>query len=671
MLAHVGPAVTFAGSDLTFQFLPDYAYLAERLRAGAVPLWNPLHGQPFLAMLVPGALYPARLLLLVLDVPTAMHVSTIVHLVLSFAGTFALARALGTGALGSVTAGAVFVGIHDFPALYWPNFLEGGAWMPIAAFALVRLATTGAWRWAVALGASVGLVVLAGCYQHTLYAGYGLGVLALALLVDPSRRGRLGSTSTIVALGVAVALAAATAAPQALPTLAWSAETLRSGAPLTDLQIDPYPFPGRIWAAMFPGWGRDSLMLVSTPVVAVAALGCLAARGFGVVLGLGLAGAIVLCLGRGTPVFGLVHMLPGFTAFRSPERLLFLVAFFAAIGAALGVDRLARGPRVLRALAVACAIAIGWNLFAPQRIDSALPWTLPPAGVAGPPGLLALVAERTAGGRTLLTGNGAGDGIFVKQPGLRHVLALEDYNPLSSRRLAAYLRAIEGEPPPTPSDPDLFLGFVSMKRPVVRPELLDAASVRTILLASQAAMAIRSPPFRPLARERSWTLYENPLALPRAYTIARARVVPDDAAALDALATVDPRDRVVLVAHDAPADGPPDSLREARIAVDEPERVVVEAHVDRPEIVVLTDPIAPGWTARVNGVAADLLPANHLGRGVVVPPGDVRVELEYRAPGFRSGLLAFVAAWSAAAALAAAGALRARFAAGAPPSRRS
>jgi uncharacterized membrane protein YfhO len=128
------------------------------------------------------------------------------------------------------------------------------------------------------------------------------------------------------------------------------------------------------------------------------------------------------------------------------------------------------------------------------------------------------------------------------------------------------------------------------------------------------------------------------------------------------------RDEVVLVARDAPTNGPPDSLREARIAVDEPERVVVEAHVDRPEIAVLTDPIAPGWTARVNGAPAEIVPANHLGRGVVVPPGDVRVELTYRAPGLRPGLVAFVAAWTAVATLAGARAVRARVRAGAPRS---
>src|SRR5689334_1607393 len=47
-------------------FLPAYEYEAARLAAGSFPLWNPYEGGgvPFLATLQPGALYPARLLLL-------------------------------------------------------------------------------------------------------------------------------------------------------------------------------------------------------------------------------------------------------------------------------------------------------------------------------------------------------------------------------------------------------------------------------------------------------------------------------------------------------------------------------------------------------------------------------------------------------------------------------
>jgi len=647
VLGRVDRTVTFAGADLSYQFLPDYAALAARLRSGELPTWNPLQGQPFLATLLPGTLYPARLLLLVLDVPTAMHVSTVMHLVLSLVGTFLLCRALGTGALAATTGGAAFVGIHALPSLGWPSFLEGGAWLPVAALALVRLAATASFGWAIVLGTALGLCVLAGCYQHALYAIYALALLALALLADPARRGRLATPPMTLRLVVAVVVAVATAAPQALPTLAWSAETIRSGVPLTDAQLDPYPWPMLVWERMFPGLGEENGLAVTIPVALLALLGCVTHRRFGAVLLFATASSIVLCLGRGTPAFTLFRVLPGFASFRLPDRLIFVVAFFMALGVALGVDYLGRRGRIGRVVAALGAVAVAVNLFLPRRIVSALPWTLPVETLGGPPALMSEVERFTDGGRTLLTGTAHFDGITVKHPGMHGVRNLEDYNPLSSRRLAAYLLAIVGKP--LRSDDPLFLGFLPMNERIVRPELLDMASVRTVLL-RVFGMPSREPPFRPLGTYGRWTLYENPRAFPRAYTIDRARFVPDDAAALDLLITpgIDARQEVVLVG-DAVRElgaGPADSLREARIVRDDPEHVTVEARSDLTSVVVLTDPIAPGWRATVNGRPAPVLAANQLGRAVVVPAGENRVDFVYHAPLLPAGLAVAVIGWT-------------------------
>src|SRR5690242_14067970 len=55
-----------AAGDGFGYFLPAYVYEAERVRHGGFPFWNPYQGAgvPFLATLQPGALYPARLLML-------------------------------------------------------------------------------------------------------------------------------------------------------------------------------------------------------------------------------------------------------------------------------------------------------------------------------------------------------------------------------------------------------------------------------------------------------------------------------------------------------------------------------------------------------------------------------------------------------------------------------
>jgi uncharacterized membrane protein YfhO len=84
--------------------------------------------------------------------------------------------------------------------------------------------------------------------------------------------------------------------------------------------------------------------------------------------------------------------------------------------------------------------------------------------------------------------------------------------------------------------------------------------------------------------------------------------------------------------------------------VDDPERVVVDVAPARPGVLVLTDAFAPGWGVRVDGVPRALRQANYLVRGVLVAPGDRRVEFSYRAPGFALGLTALILAWGVAAA---------------------
>jgi uncharacterized membrane protein YfhO len=69
-------------------------------------------------------------------------------------------------------------------------------------------------------------------------------------------------------------------------------------------------------------------------------------------------------------------------------------------------------------------------------------------------------------------------------------------------------------------------------------------------------------------------------------------------------------------------------------------------------LLVLDDAFAPGWSASVDGAAAEILPANYLARGVWVPAGAHQVVFEYRTPGLREGWavlaagVAVIAAWA-------------------------
>ncbi len=278
--------------DLFHFFLPSYSFEAERLRALALPFWNPYQaaGVPFLATLNPGALYPARLLLLLTDVPTAMAWSALGHIVFAALGTFALCRALGATRAGSLAGAVTFATTFAVPSLYIPSFLEAGAWLPFAGLALVRVVSAGGLWWTAVLGMAAGMPVVAGGYQTSLYAAYGLALLALALLAGPHRHAPVPFRVRVGRLLLAALLAFGWAAPQLLPTLAWSAETTRQARGLTDLQILPVPglftAPAILASNIFPGPWYLTPFYLSLPALVLALIGFTASGVFGAIVGL-------------------------------------------------------------------------------------------------------------------------------------------------------------------------------------------------------------------------------------------------------------------------------------------------------------------------------------------------------------------------------------------------
>ena len=84
--------------------------------------------------------------------------------------------------------------------------------------------------------------------------------------------------------------------------------------------------------------------------------------------------------------------------------------------------------------------------------------------------------------------------------------------------------------------------------------------------------------------------------------------------------------------------------------------------VDAPRagLVYSADSFMPGWSARVNGRPAEILPANYAFRAVAVPAGRCEVELSYWPPGLTPGLLVTLASALALGGVAAWPALRKR-----------
>jgi hypothetical protein len=234
-----------------------------------------------------------------------------------------------------------------------------------------------------------------------------------------------------------------------------------------------------------------------------------------------------------------------------------------------------------------------------------------------------------------------------KVASLQRFRSVTDYEPLNLRRQAEYFTYLaEGRLlPKKKSRP--FSGrldrLTAPKSPgalAKRGRLLDVAAVRYFLIPGgvghkpELAEYIQSRGFeRRAIRDPNVALFENPHAVPRAFVVYDLRAAPP---AEELLATMsepcfDPlvwsyvdTDTELEPSSDAPSRGRP-----ARIVVDEETVVEVEASLDAPGALVLADAYYPGWVATVDGKPAEILPANHLFRAVVLPKGSHRVRFEY------------------------------------------
>jgi hypothetical protein len=647
--------------DLYWYFLPSYAYQARRMAEGVIPLWNPDQavGQPFLATLQPGVLYPPRLLLLVTDPAHAMAVSLAAHLVFIVVATYAFGRALHASRLASSVAAIALGAMLGGNQFYWPSYFEAGAWWPVMALALVRVVGGGGWGWAVLLGVSGAMPVLAGGYQMTLYMGYALAVLAAGLLADRRYR-RAGWGTLVLRLGVAGLVALATAAPQLLPTLAWSAETARRAAPLTDVQLDPYAWlrpPRELVRQTLLGGSGFQPFFLSIPAVALALLGFARRGALGVVMGVGTLVLYGVSLGPGSPLFPLYRVLPALAMYRFPYRLLTSVFFLVATGVALGLDvlerrRPARSPWLGTAAAVVAAAAVLALVVVPLRNRTMVPWLHARQVLAGSP-LMQLAARQAGDGRIFFAGSW--NLLQPRDAMLIGAHAVQDYEPLASRRLQHYLYAIAGQPLPPDDAPTPFLGNVSSPNSLAQPRLLDLVATTAIVANAPLPEPMRLDGLERTGGLGSGTLYRSPSVLPRAYTVDRARFVGSEAAALAAIQApeFDPRGEVVLIGSpsgggEAVAGAPAAGLGGARIVRDAVERIDVGVEPTSPAVLVLADAFAPGWEALVDGRPRRIWQANHLVRGVLLEPGDREVTFVYRAPGWRLGWVVFGAGWLAA-----------------------
>lgn len=133
-------------------------------------------------------------------------------------------------------------------------------------------------------------------------------------------------------------------------------------------------------------------------------------------------------------------------------------------------------------------------------------------------------------------------------------------------------------------------------------------------------------------------MYEVSESLPRAYLVGRAIYDVDPINTLRRLVSdeFDPRREVVL---NAPTPQAREGLfgGEAQITHYGNQDVQIQARLDQPGVLVLTDAFYPGWKVFVDGKEQTVLRANYLFRAVELRAGNHRVEFVYDPLSFKIG----------------------------------
>jgi Bacterial membrane protein YfhO len=685
--------------DLALYFFPLRRFVVDGLRGLEVRFWNPyVHGGVPLAL--PPIGYPLDLLQVLVPDERGMSLLLALHLPLAAVGFFVLARSIELDRVAAV-GGAVVYSLGGF-ALSTVNlyvYLEALAWAPLVIWALARAAQGGRRRIAmaallVAIAASTTAVEIV---AQTLLFGALLALQGKRLWSEGTR------IAVAVALGIGLAAAplvvvagavAGSARAAGFPTEVTLAHAIH---PMTLLQVvigglygDLNRIADRFWGQNFFPLGFPYLLslYLGATSLALAAVGAVRPSPLRIrLVGLGLI-ALVVCLGPWAGLGPLVDSLPLLRRVRYPSKAFFTVHTSAALLAALGLDALARsaGGRAWRGLA-AGLIGAGAFLVATPWLPLLRPestrWFLVHFFPADAP----MELRRLWLG--LMVEDAARGGLVVGAAALVAVLAARGRlrAPLAAAGLVAFVAA------------DLLRTGAGLNPTVTRdffalsPETLQwAGAVRGSGRIFTCDVA-QSPSYRALRAARpggheTWSfallsdsltpLFNMQAELPSALSPDLTMLVPvtrvsspDEASCRD-LRTLLPRLRDVGVGHllslDALRD--PDLTPSGDI---EPRRVApavirtyalrapaplveipagdVSGFRERPgdvrfeasalESTTASVNLTPhaGWTIRVDGQPAALIPSQGGRLTVSMAPGRHQVSLRFRPPGLLAGLL--------------------------------
>jgi len=699
--------------DFTSQYYPLRLFAARELAAGRLPAWDPYlnAGQPGLADIQTGLFYPLNLLSsLILALSGAsfslgtLTAQVIVHFMLAglFTHLFMRRLALRTGArLPAARFAGVVAAVTFTYAGYLTSFpvqqitiLETAIWLPLILFFLDRaFDARQCWPQILLAALALACALLAGHPQTALYVVYATLAYGLFLAVGGRRSvpalereesssagGRWSALGQVarraLPLLLLFAVAVALAAVQLSPAWQFIAHSTRAGL---DYDTISAGFSlHELTHLLYPGYFGGSPQYVGIlPLILVGAALFLKPARRQVVfwLAVGIV-ALLLSFGIDTFLYNVAYLLvPGFSAVRNQERIIYLFSFAVSVLAGYGALTLVQPiPRPSRRGFRRFSRGLGWALVAVlavtalfyagymQGLQDGVQINLFEGALRHHALLLMILAGSVVLFALRLSGRArrwwmtlalgliclnlftvnwrynlaeppsepvfAMTGLvdFIKQQ--QGTFRISSAGLLPGGPSAGIVHRLEDITANTPLRLEAFQRFESELGDWRRWQLLNVHYV----------LAKRDLDGRGLERvyeEDKVKVYRVSDPLPRAWVVYQAVVADDDRALamLDA-ADFDPRATAVVPATASlpvlPAQSSPGEA--AAIVEARPGRLVLDVTAAHDGLLVISQPFYPGWRAFVDNQKTPIYRADFLLQAVPVVAGTHRVELSYRLP---------------------------------------
>ncbi|MBW1740169.1 MAG: YfhO family protein [Deltaproteobacteria bacterium] len=354
------------GSDFVCIYLPMKQFLYNQIQyQHSIPFWNPhiFSGMPFWAHFESTIFYPIDMLFWILPPEKAYGYTMFVHVILSGIFMYMLCRSFGISRSGAFIAAIVFsYNGYIMAVLYGGQMcpVQSYVWMPLILFFLNRSTHSQTpFIHATIAGAIWGVQILAGAPQDAFYTFMAVS-LFLVCHVNTSISGR-HSIRTIMISGLLVfVFGCGISSLQLIPALEFVQNSFRATLHSYDWATKAsYPIQVFITTLMphfFGNFTQNNYWVADTPwsiplqnlYLGILPFICLCflryekgdSRRQLLFCTLLAVISLVLALGKHTPIYRFVYLIPGFSGFRAPSKIIILWMLSLSILAGQGFDSL-------------------------------------------------------------------------------------------------------------------------------------------------------------------------------------------------------------------------------------------------------------------------------------------------------------------------------------------